>query len=328
MNLIIGIRKYILIGGAVIGMALAAFFFAQYYSSPGPLTSKKIVFIEKGMGLSAIAEHLRQTGVIEHPLFFEAHLRLRQVSHHLRAGEFEFEPHQSPEQVFDVISKGPFVQHAITIPEGLRSSEIVALLKDAPLLTKDLNALPLKEGTLLPETYYYTWNEHASAVQARMEHAMQSTLAKAWNDHKAESFLKTPEEVLILASIVEKETGKASERPQVAAVFLNRLRAGMRLQSDPTVMYGLEVEHGKPHNDLSKADLQTPSAYNTYMNAGLPPSPICNPGKASIEAVMKPADTQDLYFVADGTGGHVFAKTYEEHARNHQKWRVIRDRKE
>ncbi len=323
------VKKYILLGLSIAGiLTLTAFsiYFLYYYSAPGPLETKKIVFIQKGSGLTTISNHLYEQGIIDCPWFFELHLRLRQTSHQLRAGEFELQPHQSPEEVAEALTKGPLVQHSITVPEGMHTQEVVQLLKAAPLLAND-NPLEAKEGDILPETYYYTWNEPSTALLDRMKHSMRTTLEKAWHLNKTGHPLQNPEEVLILASIVEKETGKANERAHVAAVFLNRLRLKMLLQSDPTVIYGLEHEHNRSDLDLSKADLQIPSRYNTYLNHGLPPTPICNPGKASIEAVMNPVKTEDLYFVADGTGGHVFAKTYEEHMRNHKKWRAIRDGK-
>jgi UPF0755 protein len=320
------LKRYVRLGIFLIillACGVFAFFFVNYYSNPGPLQTQKIVFIEKGSGLAAITQQLGKEGVIDYPVFLEAHLRLRQLSHHVRAGEFEFQPHISPEQVYETLSTGPVVQHSITVPEGLRSKDIVHLVIDSPLLLKD-SPLDVKEGELLPETYHYTWNEPSTVLVDRMKRSMKDVLERAWHEHKAGHILQSPEALLIMASIVEKETGLASERPRVAAVFLNRLRKGMMLQSDPTVIYGLEYEHNRPNAELSKADLQTPSRYNTYLNRGLPPTPICNPGKASIEAVMKPMETEDLYFVADGTGGHEFSKTYEEHMQHHKKWRKIR----
>lgn len=304
-------------------IGILSYLFLSYFTSPGPLEQSRTVFIEKGMGLSAISKKLEEEGVITMPWMFEGHLRLRQVSHQVRAGEFEFTAHQSPEQVFEVLSKGPFVQHSITIPEGTRTSDVLKILAEAPLLERD-TPKDIKEGELLPETYNYTWNEPETVLVARMKHAMEEVLNAQWTRYKDTHDLKSPEEVLILASIVEKETAKADERPRIAAVFLNRLKKGMLLQSDPTVIYGLEVDHQRPIDQLSKADLQIPHAYNTYLNKGLPPAPICNPGKASIDAVLQPAETDDLYFVADGTGGHVFSRSYEEHMVNHQKWRKIR----
>jgi UPF0755 protein len=324
------LKRWILIDTGILLLAgFIAFcaFFYSYYESAGPLDTKKIVFIHKGNGLSTISHQLFQEGIIEYPLLFEAHLRIRQISHHVRAGEFEFQPHQSPAEVYHALASGPFVQHVITIPEGTKSKDVVKLLSEAALIEQDVK-LSIAEGDLLPETYNYTWNEPVSAIVERMKNSMKTALDKLWTEHKRGHQLHKPEDVLILASIVEKETSLASERPHVAAVFLNRLRIGMPLQSDPTVFYGLEVDHNRPGVQLSKADLHAPSRYNTYLNKGLPPTPICNPGKASIEAVMQPLDTKDLYFVADGKGGHVFAETYEEHMLNHQKWRKIRDAKE
>lgn len=299
--------------------------FLSYYKSPSSLETEKNIWIKKGNSFSQIAQQLAEEGVITHPLWFEAHLRMRGLAPHVRAGEFTFRPQMSPADIAEVLIHGAFVQHAFTLPEGLRAKEARHLLSQESQM--DVSVLPdIKEGEVLPETYFFTKNEPAAAVVERMKKSMQQTLDATWEKHKQQSILKSKEELLILASVVEKEAGLATERAKVAAVFLNRLKKGMLLQSDPTVLYGLMVEHNTEKNTLSKADLKLPSPYNTYLNPGLPPMPICNPGKASIEAVMQPTQTDALYFVADGTGGHVFSSTYEEHKINHQKWRKIRDK--
>lgn len=316
-----------LVSAGVATLLTASFFYVlQYYSNAGPLNKNRIITIEKGLGLTAISDQLYSGGIIDHPWLFELHLRMRGQSHHVRAGEFEMPTGASPQQVFKILSTGPFVQHAITVPEGMKTSEILDLLKQDPKVdTSNLTAV--KEGELLPETYYYTRQEQVDLILSRMKSAMKEALRDAWLSKGADYLLKSEFELLTLASIVEKETAKDEERAHVATVFLNRLRLGMPLQSDPTVIYGLAVEHQRSGVELSKSDLKVPSQYNTYLNKGLPPGPICNPGKASIKAVAQPIQSEDLYFVADGTGGHVFAKTYEEHMKNHQKWRKIRDGK-
>lgn len=309
----------------ILGIIAFMAHFWYYFEQAGSLQNNKIVFIEKGSGLSRISQQLEKEGVIKNSLFFELHIRLRGKTHKVRAGEFEIKAKSSPLQVLNMLIEGPFVQHILTVPEGLTVAEIMKLVESAPLLK--LEERPeVREGWLMPETYYYTWQDTSQKLLKRMQTAMKSALNRAWAGRSSEHFLQSPDEILILASIVEKETAKDEERARIAAVFLNRLKKGMKLQSDPTVIYGLKHELDKPLTELAKADLEIPSRYNTYLNIGLPPTPICNPGLASIKAVTNPVVTEDLYFVADGTGGHVFAKTYQEHSLNHQKWRKIKKR--
>jgi UPF0755 protein len=210
----------------------------------------------------------------------------------------------------------------VTIAEGLTVMEIITLLQGETALTGALSALPA-EGSLLSETYYYTYGMTRQMIVERMQKAMQETLSSLWNGRVADGILRTPEEVAVLASIVEKETGLAAERPRVAGVFINRLRQGMPLQSDPTVIYAVTEGKMKLERPLSLADLKTPSPYNTYLVKGLPPFPIANVGKAALEAVLHPEAHDYIYFVADGTGGHAFAKTLAEHNNNVAKWRRI-----
>ena len=237
----------------------------------------------------------------------------------LKAGEYEFSPGVSGYGVTQRLVSGKTVIHKVTIPEGLCVKQIMVLLEGTPKLTP-FQGTPPEEGTLLPETYNFTYGDSANDLIGRMQAAMQNQLQELWNSRDPSLPLKTQREVVTLASIVEKETGLAAERPRVAGVFYARLRKGMKLQTDPTVAYaiaGQPLNRPLTRNDLLKVD----SPYNTYLHEGLPPGPIANPGRASLEAVLKPLKTDELYFVADGTGGHRFSKTLEDHNRNVTEWR-------
>ena len=215
-------------------------------------------------------------------------------------------------------------QHKFTAAEGLTTAQIVEHLSSLTALEGQIQKLP-EEGTLLPETYYFSQGDLRQKIIKRMETAQKIFMDRLWRTRPLDSPFQTKTEALILASIVEKETGLPQERPLIAAVFINRLKKGMALQSDPTISYILHKEQGRTLNEgLTKNDLKYSSPFNTYQNRGLPPHPICNPGQASLEAVFKPAPSKALYFVADGTGGHVFSTTLKEHQKNHAKWRKIR----
>jgi UPF0755 protein len=223
----------------------------------------------------------------------------------------------------DVLRAGKPFTRRLTLPEGLTSAEAVVLINGAEALDGDAGETPV-EGSLLPETYHYVRGDLRTELVRRMQRSLDETIDELWPRRAEDLPLADKREAIILASIVEKETGIPEERPRVASVFVNRLRAGMRLQSDPTVAYGISGGSGPLGRALTRQDLQTPSPYNTYLNDGLPPGPISNPGRAAIEAVLNPADTKFLYFVASGNGGHAFAKTLEEHNRNVEQWRKLR----
>lgn len=310
---------------AAAGAGALYLYAGRYYVAPGPLTQSAIVDIPSGTGFKKIANILADSSVISQPELFMGKVFLLQKQRAFKAGEYAFEPGITPEQVVEKLVKGDVIVHSITIPEGLTSAEILHLLATEEALTGDLPAR-VEEGVLLPETYHYVRGDSRRSVLMRMYNAMSETLRTLWEARRDGLPLSTPDDAAILASIVEKETGLADERPRVAAVFLNRLVTGMKLQSDPTVIYGILQATGKKPTRLLKKDLKTPTPYNTYVIPALPPSPIANPGKASIAAVLQAPVTDELYFVADGTGGHRFARSLKAHNENVRQWKRIRAR--
>jgi UPF0755 protein len=276
--------------------------------------------LEPGKGVARIAGALADAGVIRSATAFSVAARLIGAGGDLKAGEYEIASRASLAQVLDQVRDGRVIRRSVTIPEGWTSAMAVDALNALPVLTGAVAEPP--EGSLLPDTYAYQRGETRQAVLERMQAAHDKALADLWAERQPGLPLATPDEAVVLASIVEKETGIASERPRVAAVFTNRLRAGMPLQSDPTVIYG--VSKGRPlGRGILASELARETPWNTYRRIGLPPTPIANPGRDALAAVLNPPATDELFFVADGTGGHAFAVTYAEHNANVQRWRAI-----
>lgn len=307
----------------VAGGTLAGIIWAwDAYKAPGPLRSETALLIPKGAGVQEIAQILNDAGVIDNPHLFVLGARYTEMARRMRAGEFAFIPGISSRDAVKHLVDGETVKRRLTVPEGLLTREIIDLVASADGLTGRVEE-PEPEGGYLPETYFYSYGDSRTAVLARMTAAMDDALAAAWAERHPKIALKSPRQALILASIIEKETGVAAERARVSAVFHNRLRRRMRLQSDPTVAYAVTgggVSLGRP---LTRADLEADSPYNTYRVAGLPPGPIANPGRASLLAAVQPLETKEYYFVADGKGGHAFSRTLREHNRNVAKWRRL-----
>ena len=303
----------------MLGGGAAAYAF-WVYDEPGPLPASNVVLVPRG-GLDQVADTLAQERVVRSSLALRAAAMATRGQGAVRAGELEFPAGASLRQVLAVLRTARPVQHRLTIPEGLTATQVALLIENAPALDGD-PAVP-EEGRLLPETYAYERGTPRAALVERGRAAMDRALARNWAARNAAVPLDTPRDALILASIVERETAKPEERPRIAAVFLNRLRRRMKLQSDPTVVYGASGGAGVLEHGLTRAELERPDPYNTYKISGLPPGPISMPGIGSLRAVTQPATTDDLFFVADGSGGHVFAKTLEEHQRNVARWRGL-----
>ena len=289
---------------------------------PGPLAADKIVVIEREDDSGTIGEQLERAGVVESALWFSAMTMLDGSRSSLKRGEYAFKAGVSLRQVEAELIAHKVVQHKLTIPEGLTSDQVVERLRDDDALVGDVKEPP-REGSLLPDTYLFERGDTRQAELTRMAKAQTKLVDEVWAKRASDLPIKSPGELVTLASIVEKETGKADERPRVAGVFVNRLQKHMRLQSDPTIVYGLVFGKGTLGHPITKAELDQPTPYNTYNIDGLPPGPICNPGRAALEAVANPMRTKELYFVADGTGGHAFAETLDQHLKNVAHWRQV-----
>ncbi len=306
-----------LIAAGVFGWANAA------WEQPGPATpdgKPRIILIPPGTRAHAAANMLHDIGALNHPLIFEFDLRWRRLAPKLKAGEYAIPSKASMADIAAIMIEGRSIEHRLTAAEGLTSDMIHKIVAADPVLTGDAGPVP-GEGTLLPETYLFTRGETRAGMLARMARAMDSFVAQKWAARTPGLPFKTPQEAVTLASIVEKETALPEERPHIASVFVNRLRIGMPLQSDPTIIY--DITRGYPlGRGIRQSELDAATPHNTYRIAGLPPTPIANPGKEAIAAVMNPPDTRDIYFVANGGGGHSFAATIADHQRNVAAWRA------
>jgi UPF0755 protein len=314
---------------AVIGVIGGAIYAVQLFQSPLPISESFEYEIPRGQSIRGVATDLTERDILRSPYIFDIGTKMMGMTDPIHAGEYEIKAGMSAQEMLQMFQDGATIQRLVTVREGLTSYEIVQDLRALPLLSGEITDIPA-EGSLLPETYSYHKNEARSTIIARMQKAMTDILDQVWESRAEGLPIESKDEAVILASIIEKETGVADERRRVAGVFINRLHAGMPLQTDPTVIYGIT---GGEHEDkglgplgrrLLRKDLAHESPYNTYLHAGLPPGPIANPGKASIEAALNPEEHDYYYFVADGTGGHVFSKNLEEHNRNAAKWRKIR----
>ncbi|MBO0717051.1 MAG: endolytic transglycosylase MltG [Rhizobiales bacterium] len=307
---------------AALAAGIALFFGKQRFEAPGPLAADRIVNIPRGSGMRDIADILSREGIIDQPWLFIGGVLVLKAREDLKAGEYEFKAHSSMRDVVATIVEGKVVAHQVSIPEGLTSQQTVARLLQDDVLAGDIKEIP-REGSLLPDTYNFGRGVTREQMVQRMQQAQQRLVHEIWEHRAADLPLRTPEQLVVLASLVEKETGKPEERTRVAAVFVNRLKQKMKLQSDPTIIYGLVGGKGTLGRPIMKSEIEQPTPYNTYIIDGLPPGPIANPGRASLEAAANPARTRELYFVADGTGGHAFAETYEQHQKNVARLRSI-----
>ncbi len=315
---------------AILAAGGTVFWAMNAFKAPGPLLQERLFVVESGQGVSRIAANLYSETIIDHPLLFRLAARAQGADKKIRAGEYLLPAQASMKGILRKFVSGDVFMRKFTIPEGRTTFEIVDLLNAVPDIEGEAVTEIPAEGSLLPETYRYSRADTRARKIEEMKKAMSDVLAALWPGRDQGLPFSTPEEAVTLASIVEKETGVAAERNRIAGVFINRLRKGIPLQSDPTVIYAL---NGGRHDNngmgplgrrLLSKDLETDSPYNTYKNAGLPPGPIANPGVASLDAVLHPEQHDFIYFVADGTGGHVFAATLEEHNANVAKWRRIR----
>jgi UPF0755 protein len=306
----------------------AAVLFWQHgrYTEAGPLRRDTSVVVPKGTGVAEIAGLLLTRGVISDRRLFMAGAWAFGLDRKLRAGEFAFPAGISMQVVTRLLVSGQMVKRRFTVAEGLTTSQVLAQIVAAEGLSGPLPTGNFPEGVLLPETYFYSYGDSRAQLVQRMRKTMNKVLGELWFARSRNLGLGTQRDALTLASMIEKETALAGERTRISAVFHNRLRRSMRLQSDPTVVYGLTQGAGPLTRPLTRRDLAHPSPYNTYRTSGLPPGPIANPGRAAIHAALNPASTDELYFVADGKGGHLFAKTLAAHNRNVARWRRLKRR--
>jgi UPF0755 protein len=305
--------------------AAGAVYYAMHaYEKPGPLEANRNFIVRSGAGIIEIAEGLERNNIITDSRVFRFVSEAYLDNETLKAGEYEIKAHASMQEIMELLKSGKSILYAVSLPEGLTVKQMFRKLADDPVLVGDLPTELPAEGALKPDTYKFTRGTKRAEIVQQMISAQKALVEQIWEKRDPELPVTSVEEFVTLASIVEKETGRADERPRVASVFINRLEKGMRLQSDPTIIYGIFGGEGKPADRvILKSDLDKETPYNTYLIKGLPPTPIANPGRAALEAVANPSRTPELYFVADGTGGHVFAATLDEHNANVRRWRKL-----
>ena len=322
-NLLVSSSVFLTLAAVVV-----LFFGNSRFHESGPLEAPRTILVKDGYSLSTIAQQLETRGIIDSDLLFRMGVRAYRASAQMRVGEYAFKPAMSMYDVMQTLRQGKGVVHKVSIPEGLTSFQIMQRIAQNSILTGEMPDEIPSEGSLLPDTYPFQRGLARQELINQMMRAQEIFLKEVWQRRVPGLPVTTPEEMVILASIVEKETGQADERPHVASVFVNRLSQGIRLQSDPTIIYGIFGGEGKPKGrPIYQSDLDKVTDYNTYIIKALPPGPISNPGRASLEAVANPSKTSDLFFVADGTGGHVFAATLAEHNANVSRWRAVEKRR-
>jgi len=323
MNFMLSLIVLLLLG------ASALFYFGKLqFDSPGPLTAETTFLVKRGAGVSEVSNSLEGREIVSDARIFRYGMRAYGHESDLKAGEYAIPAGATMRDVMEILISGKSIMYPLTIPEGLTVKQVFDRISTDPILVGDMPKDMPPEGGLFTDTLNFTRGTTREEIISRMIASQQKLIDETWAKRRADLPVKDKNEFVTLASIVEKETGIASERPHVASVFVNRLNKGMRIQSDPTIIYGLFGGAGKPSDrPIFKSDIEKPTPYNTYVINGLPPTPIANPGRAALEAVANPLDTEDLYFVADGTGGHVFAKTLAEHNANVRKWRTVEQEK-
>ena len=329
-------NPFVIVGNAIITIVLvlmiggggAYIYGKQKLEAPGPLPEDKVVNIPARAGMTDIADILQREGVIDNNRWaFIGSVFALKARSELKPGEYSFQKNASLRDVIGTMVEGKVVQHAVTIPEGLTSEQIVARLSDNDIFAGSVREMP-REGTLLPETYKFPRGTPRDQVVQRMQQSQKRVVQEVWEHRAPDLPLRTPDQLVTLASIVEKETGRSDERTRVAAVFVNRLKQHMKLQSDPTIIYGLVGGKGTLGRPIQRGEIEQPTPYNTYVIEGLPPGPIANPGRAALEAVANPARTKELYFVADGTGGHTFSETLDQHQKGVARLRALEQQRD
>ncbi|WP_439272839.1 endolytic transglycosylase MltG [Pseudochrobactrum sp. HB0163] len=306
----------------VIGLGALLYFGKVQFTGAGPLQQETTFFVRRGSGIPEISEQLERANLITDARIFRYGARAYGLEKSMKAGEYAIPAQASMRDILNIFVEGKSIMHSVTIPEGLTVQQVFDRIANNDLLSGDLPSELPPEGSLIADTLSFTRGTPREEVVARLKNAQAKLVDEIWAKRRDGLPVKDKNEFVTLASIVEKETGIASERPHVASVFVNRLKQGMRLQSDPTIIYGIFGGRGKPSDrPIYKSDIEKDTPYNTYIIKGLPPTPIANPGRDALEAVANPLDTKDIYFVADGTGGHVFSATLKEHNENVRKWR-------